>query len=30
MYNPIPLGEGAGVGFLKREDSMAMPQGSSI
>lgn len=30
IYDPIPLGEGAGVGFLKGADSMAMPEGSSL
>ncbi|XP_010685948.2 uncharacterized protein LOC104900263 [Beta vulgaris subsp. vulgaris] len=28
--DPIPLGEGAGVGFLKGADSMAMPEGSTL
>lgn len=30
IYDPIPLGEGAGVGFLKGADSMALPEGSSL
>lgn len=29
-YDPIPLGEGAGVGWMKGADSMAMPEGSSL
>lgn len=27
---PIPLGEGAGVGWFKGADSMAMPEGSTL
>lgn len=30
IYDPIPLGEGAGVGWMKGVDSMAMPQGSML
>lgn len=30
IYDPIPLGEGAGVGFLKGADFMAMPEGSTL
>ncbi|GAB2272430.1 hypothetical protein Dimus_007256 [Dionaea muscipula] len=30
IYDPIPLGEGAGVGWLKGADSMAMPEGSTL
>lgn len=30
MYDPIPLGEGAGVGLMKGVDSMTMPQGSTL
>ncbi|RWR78986.1 28S ribosomal protein S29, mitochondrial isoform X1 [Cinnamomum micranthum f. kanehirae] len=29
-YDPIPLGEGAGVGWMRGADSMAMPEGSSL
>ncbi|XP_077218595.1 mitochondrial 28S ribosomal protein S29-like protein [Tasmannia lanceolata] len=29
-YDPIPLGEGAGVGWMKDVDSMAMPDGSTL
>lgn len=29
-YDPIPLGEGAGVGWMKGVDSMAMPEGSTL
>lgn len=28
--DPIPLGEGAGVGWMKGVDSMAMPEGSTV
>lgn len=28
--DPIPLGEGAGVGWMKGVDSMAMPEGSTL
>lgn len=30
ISEPIPLGEGVGVGFLKGADSMAMPEGSTL
>ncbi|KAL7582452.1 hypothetical protein Lser_V15G42134 [Lactuca serriola] len=30
IFDPIPLGEGAGVGRMKDADSMAMPEGSSL
>ncbi|KAH9623941.1 hypothetical protein KSS87_009605 [Heliosperma pusillum] len=30
VYDPITLGEGAGVGFLKGADSMTMPEGSTL
>ncbi|XP_052209139.1 uncharacterized protein LOC127812676 isoform X2 [Diospyros lotus] len=30
LSDPIPLGEGAGVGWLKGVDSMAMPEGSTL
>ncbi|XP_058105527.1 uncharacterized protein LOC131249003 isoform X2 [Magnolia sinica] len=30
IYDPIPLGEGAGVGWMKGVDSMAMPEGSTL
>ncbi|KAG5524607.1 hypothetical protein RHGRI_031321 [Rhododendron griersonianum] len=30
MSDPIPLGEGAGVGWMKGVDSMAMPEGSTL
>lgn len=31
IFDPIPLGEGAGVGWMKDgTDSMAMPEGSSL
>ncbi|CAK9164128.1 unnamed protein product [Ilex paraguariensis] len=30
IFDPIPLGEGAGVGWLKDVDSMAMPEGSTL
>ncbi|GAB4824289.1 hypothetical protein Ancab_007176 [Ancistrocladus abbreviatus] len=30
ISDPIPLGEGAGVGWLKGADSMAMPEGSTL
>lgn len=30
MYDPIPLGEGAGVGWMKGVDSMTMPEGSTL
>ncbi|XP_048136317.1 uncharacterized protein LOC115745952 isoform X2 [Rhodamnia argentea] len=30
MYDPIPLGEGAGVGWMKGVDSMSMPEGSTL
>lgn len=30
IFDPIPLGEGAGVGFMKGADSMAMPEGSTL
>uniref|UniRef100_A0A803LCX5 Small ribosomal subunit protein mS29 n=1 Tax=Chenopodium quinoa TaxID=63459 RepID=A0A803LCX5_CHEQI len=30
ISEPIPLGEGAGVGFMKGADSMAMPDGSTL
>ncbi|CAN6467176.1 unnamed protein product [Victoria cruziana] len=29
-FEPIPLGEGAGVGMMKGVDSMAMPEGSTL
>lgn len=30
IYDPIPLGEGAGVGWRKDADSIAMPEGSTL
>lgn len=30
ISDPIPLGEGAGVGLMKGVDSMAMPEGSTL
>ncbi|OVA12682.1 Ribosomal protein S23/S29 [Macleaya cordata] len=30
IFDPIPLGEGAGVGWLRGVDSMAMPEGSTL
>ncbi|KAK3022277.1 hypothetical protein RJ639_045384 [Escallonia herrerae] len=30
IYDPIPLGEGAGVGWMKDADTMAMPEGSTL
>ncbi|XP_042515537.1 28S ribosomal protein S29, mitochondrial [Macadamia integrifolia] len=30
IYDPIPLGEGAGVGWMKGVDSMAMPEASTL
>ncbi|XP_031385606.1 uncharacterized protein LOC116199409 [Punica granatum] len=30
VYDPIPLGEGAGVGWMKDVDSMTMPEGSTL
>ncbi|XP_008795783.2 LOW QUALITY PROTEIN: 28S ribosomal protein S29, mitochondrial [Phoenix dactylifera] len=30
IFDPIPLGEGAGVGIMKGVDSMAMPEGSTL
>lgn len=30
ICHPIPLGEGAGVGWMKGVDSMAMPEGSTL
>ncbi|KAJ0982743.1 hypothetical protein J5N97_010998 [Dioscorea zingiberensis] len=30
IFEPIPLGEGAGVGMMKGVDSMAMPEGSTL
>ena len=30
IFDPIPLGEGAGVGWLKDVDSMAMPESSTL
>ncbi|OAY70793.1 28S ribosomal protein S29, mitochondrial [Ananas comosus] len=30
IFDPIPLGEGAGVGMMKGVDSMAMPEGSTL
>lgn len=30
IFDPIPLGEGAGVGLMKGVDSMAMPEGSTL
>lgn len=30
ISDPIPLGEGAGVGFMKGADSIAMPEGSTL
>lgn len=30
IHDPIPLGEGAGVGWMKGVDSMAMPNDSSL
>lgn len=30
IFDPIPLGEGAGIGMMKGVDSMAMPEGSTL
>ncbi|KAK9154062.1 hypothetical protein Sjap_001542 [Stephania japonica] len=30
IFDPIPLGEGAGVGWMRGVDSMAMPEGSTL
>lgn len=30
IYEPIPLGEGAGVGWKKDADSMTLPEGSTL
>ncbi|KAL5991778.1 hypothetical protein ACLOJK_012689 [Asimina triloba] len=30
IFDPIPLGEGAGAGWMKGVDSMAMPEGSTL
>lgn len=30
IFDPILLGEGAGVGLMKNVDSMAMPEGSTL
>ncbi|XP_020211357.1 28S ribosomal protein S29, mitochondrial [Cajanus cajan] len=30
IFDPIPLGEGAGVGWLKDADSLAIPEGTSL
>jgi small subunit ribosomal protein S29 len=30
IFDPIPLGEGAGVGWLKDVDSMAIPEGTML
>lgn len=30
VFDPIPLGEGAGVGWMKGVDSMTMPEGSTL
>ncbi|CAN1332240.1 28S ribosomal protein S29, mitochondrial [Linum perenne] len=30
MFDPIPLGEGAGVGWMKGVDSMPVPEGSTL
>lgn len=30
IFDPIPLGEGAGVGMMKGVDSMAMPEGATL
>jgi len=30
ISDPIPLGEGAGVGMMKGVDSMSMPEGSTL
>ncbi|GKV20742.1 hypothetical protein SLEP1_g30824 [Rubroshorea leprosula] len=30
IFDPIPLGEGAGVGLMKGVESMALPEGSSL
>lgn len=30
VFDPIPLGEGAGVGWMKGADSMAIPEGSTL
>ncbi|XP_072952437.1 uncharacterized protein [Typha angustifolia] len=30
IFDPIPLGEGSGVGMMKGVDSMAMPEGSTL
>ncbi|XP_059628242.1 uncharacterized protein LOC132271026 [Cornus florida] len=30
MFDPIPLGEGTGVGWMKGVDSMTMPEGSTL
>lgn len=30
IFDPIPLGEGAGVGWLKDADSLAIPEGTNL
>lgn len=30
VFDPIPLGEGAGVGWLKDVDSLGIPEGTSL
>lgn len=30
IFDPIPLGEGAGVGWLKDVDSLAIPEGTNL
>ncbi|CAM8961329.1 unnamed protein product [Rhodiola kirilowii] len=30
IYDPVPLGEGAGVGWMKGVDSMVVPEGSTL
>jgi len=30
IFDPIPLGDGAGVGKMKDADTMAMPEGSTL
>ena len=30
IFDPIPLGEGAGVGWLKDVDSLAIPEGTML
>ncbi|KAJ9167488.1 hypothetical protein P3X46_022138 [Hevea brasiliensis] len=30
IFDPVPLGEGAGVGWMKGVDSMAVPEGSTL